>query len=99
MVLKQQRIDFLDMLKGILNDEIVCIDETCFCNIGNKTMVWYPKGQVVKDSYLVRKRERFSVCMAISSNGVIHSAKQTTPFNKVTFKDFLVQLLPKLSPA
>ena len=39
VVLKQQRHDFLDRLKGISNDEIVCIDETGFCNIGNKTMV------------------------------------------------------------
>jgi transposase len=96
--LKQQREDFLDRLKNISNDEIVCVDETGFCNIGNKTMVWYPKGKIIKDPFLARKRERFSVCMAISSHGVIQSTKQTIPFNKETFIAFLSDLLPKLSP-
>lgn len=88
--------EFERSLKSYNADEIVCLDETSFCNIGNAKFCYIRKGEK-PSAYKVSKRETFSVVMAISTKGVVCHHIQPRAYNKETFKTFLQHiLLPSL---
>lgn len=94
--MQQMYRDFASSLSTIVNDEIVCLDEVSFCNVGNTSYGYFLKNKTPK-SHCVTKREKFSVIMAITTSGVLCWQKHKSAFNKVTFLDFLKhELLPKL---
>jgi transposase len=95
-VLKEQRNQFLATLQCIPNEKIICIDETGFCNQGNVVKVWYPKGKYPKNTSYVKRREKYSVCVAISHSSILCYQKQVKPFDKVHFVKFLNELIPKI---
>ena len=94
--LYDERTSFLNKLKHISNERIICVDETGFSNVGNRMQIWFPKGAVPKDNVVLRKRERYSVCVGISVSGIVHYNKQPKAFNKLSFIAFLNELIPKL---
>ena len=95
-ILYDERVAFLNKLKDIPNEKIACVDETGFSNVGNRVQIWYPKGAIPQDNVVLRKRERYSVCVAISVSGIVHYTKQSKAFSKSTFIEFLNQMIPKL---
>lgn len=90
--------EFKDRISYLKDEEIVCLDETGFCNIGNATYGYFPKGKTPNIVH-VRRREKTSVIMAIlPAKGVVAYKLQSKPFNKETFISFLKDsLLPSLS--
>lgn len=90
---------FHSSLKGLKIEDIVCLDETAFSNIGNCSYGYFPKGKQ-PDVVIVPRRERLSVVVAIHpTHGVITCSKQKQAFNKETFfafvKDSLIPSLPE----
>jgi transposase len=95
-MMKNRYKEFEEMLKRFNDSEIVCLYETGFCNIGNIYQGYFPKGKTPSVSK-VHKRQRFSLAMAIHPlGGVIHSKLQTTPFNKITFQEFIESMMPMI---
>lgn len=95
--LQDMYIHFRDVLHNISNEQIVCIDEVAFCNIGNASYGYFVKGKTPKQRNVTR-REKVSLVMAIGSDKVICFKQQASAFNKCTFVHFLLQdLIPKLS--
>ena len=83
-------------LNALKDHEIVCLDETAFCNIGNPTYGYFPKGKV-PEQHSVPRRQRISLLMAIHSKGVISWKEQPKAFDKQSFLSYLKEcLLPKL---
>jgi transposase len=93
--IKEKYRTFKQKLNKYNDSEIVCLDETGFCNIGNSLQGYFPKGKV-PIMKKVSKRQRFSWIMAINSSGYIHSQLQAKPFNKATFQEFVISLIPRL---
>ena len=84
---------FANALEKYSDDEIVCIDETGFSNLGNAVYGYYPKGSNPIE-HSVTKRERRSLIMAIHHiSGVVSYCIQKTPFNTETFASFLKNVL------
>lgn len=89
---------FSEQINSFQDDEIVCIDETYLCNIGNPNYGYFSKGKEPIVSK-VPQRKRYSIMMAVSPTGVISITKQRRPFNKESFNSFIEDtLLPSLSP-
>lgn len=81
--------EFIANINRFKNEEIVCIDETGFCNLGNTIYGYYPKGMTPKP-IPVLKRERRSLIMAIHpTNGIIAHSLQNKSFNSLSFLSFL----------
>ena len=98
----QDKIDekaqiFKEAMSHLSNDEIVCIDETGFCNIGNAMYGYFPKGKE-PTSISFPKREKQSVMMGIHpQKGVVSFISQTKPYNTESFYTFLNdELIPSL---
>lgn len=97
----QLRMDLLnkafDQAMSVLKDnEIVCIDETHLCNIGNPIYGYFPKGQV-PTQVSFPKRLGVSIIVGIHPSGVVAIHKQAKAFNKEAFLHFLENdLLPSL---
>ena len=88
--------DFKASIDLFLNDNIVCLDETSFCNVGNPFYGYFPKGRQ-PNTIKVSKRERVSLVMAVhSSLGIVHYDLVNKAFTKATFLVFLKDLIPKL---
>jgi transposase len=94
--MKELMIDFKKKLDTFSNDEVVCVDETGFCNVGFSTYGYFPKGKIPCEKKYPR-RDKVSLAMAIQPNGIVHFQKQKEAFNKATFVKFLTDMLPKLS--
>ena len=87
---------FNDQMEKFQDNEIVCIDETYLCNIGNASYGYFKRGKypIVNT---VPKRKTFSIVMAVSSSKVIAIEKQVKPFTKDTYNDFIIKsLIPSL---
>jgi len=92
---------FSNIIGSLSDDEIVCIDETGFCNIGNHTYGYFPKGKV-PDDLLVSRRQKRSLVMAISSKHVISFHYQDKPYNSESFYNYiesLIHLVPTTTKA
>lgn len=95
--LKQMTLAFKNRLDTFNDDQVVCIDETGFCNIGNAMIGYFPKGKNPIVAH-VPKRERVSLLMAVHPTiGIVAEALQTKPYNTETFVAFLKDtLIPNL---
>lgn len=76
-------------------DEIVCIDETGFCNIGNPVYGYFQRGKqpTIPSN---KSRVKRNIVMAITSNDVIDFTISQKPYNSTTFLQFIESLIPKL---
>ena len=92
-----QVTNFVNIYDKLQDHEIVCIDETGFCNLGNSMYTYYPIGKEPQQS-LVTKREKRSMIMAIHPlQGSIAFEIQKAPFNGDSFCSFLKEnVLPRL---
>ena len=99
---KDQFDNFKNTLDGLQNNEIVCVDETGFCSVGNTCYSYFPKGKQPQISF-TKRREHKSCIMGISSNGVIAPYLQKESFNSVLFanylRDYLLPNIPKTTKA
>lgn len=96
--MKQRYLKFSEQIRNLQDDEIVCVDETYLCNIGNQSYGYFKKGMYPR-TVNVPKRKKYSIIMAVSSTEVVSLHKQTKAFNKDTFNNFIIgNLLPLLSP-
>ena len=87
---------FIKQISSLKNEEIVCIDETGFCNVGNTIYRYFPAGKIPK-SISVTRRESRSLIMAIHPiNGIINHTLQKKPFNSISFLDYIKTLIPEL---
>ena len=86
---------FANVLETLSNDEIVCVDETGFCNIGNQTYGYFPRGKYPEDN-IVSRRQRCSLVMAVSSTKVLSWRNQERPYNSDSFYNFIEALMPVL---
>jgi transposase len=78
-------------------DEIVCLDETGFCNIGNKLYGYRLPGS--QHAMLTApRRHRLSVMAAISTDGLITYTVSAKAFKSDSFLQFLEKLVPELLP-
>lgn len=95
--LKELYRNFQRSLHCLNPQNIVCLDETAFSNIGNSSYGYFTKGKQ-PEAFQVPRREKCSVVMAIHpKNGIIAFAKQPKSFNKDSFIAFLnKELLPSL---
>ena len=101
--LKQLTLAFKSRLDTLKDDQIVCIDETGFCNIGNAMLGYFSKGKEPLATH-VPKRERVSLLMAVHpSVGIVAETLQTKPYNTESFlaflKDVLIPSLPLTTTA
>lgn len=87
---------FKDKLDLFSDDQIVCVDETGFCNIGNSCYGYFPTGKNPEIKFM-RKREKLSFAMGIHSQGIVHYEKQLKAFNKVSFSEFVDNLLSRIT--
>lgn len=87
--------DFSTIYKSFGINEIVCLDEVSFCNIGNTNYGYFKKGDT-PIQHSVKGRERYSFVVAISSQGCVSYQQQRSAFNKPTFLSFITNLIPKL---
>jgi transposase len=88
--------DFGNKLSTFGDDQVVCLDETGFCNVGYVSYGYFPKGKQ-PTALRVRRRERYSVIAAIHpSEGILLTRMQQTAYNKTTFLSFIEDLLPVL---
>lgn len=87
--------EFKTLFASLNNNEIICIDETGFCNIGNPIYGYFHKGRfpIVSSN---RSRIRRNVVMAISSEDVVDYKMSSKPYNSINFYEFIITLLPKL---
>jgi len=92
--MKRMTIEFKNRIDLLSNDEIVCLDETAFCNIGNANYSYFPKGKQPIQSF-VPKRQKYSVLMAIYSQGVVAHDIIPKAFDKLSFLQALKQIVPK----
>lgn len=84
---------FENIVSAFTNDEIVCLDETGFCNVGNPFYGYHKKGMIPTSQH-VRRRERSSMIMAIhASNGIIAHHQQPMAFNSTSFMSFVKDVL------
>lgn len=90
-------LNFKTTLEQFKDHQIVCLDETAFCNIGNASYSYFPKGKQ-PIQHFVPKRSKFSALMAIHPTGVISSCLQPSAFNKSSFIEALKGFIPKLPP-
>ncbi len=87
---------FFYKMSNLRDEEIVCVDETGFCNYNNQHYGYFKKGKVPLESR-VSKRERLSLIAAIHpTEGLFHYSKQQRPFDTDTFYTFLSSLIPRL---
>jgi len=88
---------FKTVMDTLRDNEIVCVDETGFCNLGNATFSYFPKGQRPTTIHAPR-RERASLVMAIHpEKGIVASSIQYKAFNSQSFACFVKdQLLPNI---
>lgn len=95
--LKELYRDFQCSWDRLAPQNIVCLDETAFSNIGNSNYGYFFKGKQ-PEAFHVPRREKYSVVMAIHpSKGVIAFTKQSKAFNKDSFLVFLTkELIPSL---
>lgn len=90
--------EFADKLSMFRDDQVVCLDETGFCNIGYVSYGYFPKGEQ-PTSVRVRRRERYSVIAAVHpSKGVLLTKMQHMAYDKTTFLSFIDDLLSILPP-
>ena len=64
-------IEFKNTIDQLSDDEMVCLDETGFCNIGNSVYGYFPKGKQ-PIMHFVPKRLKMSLMMAIGHDHVIN---------------------------
>lgn len=95
--LDEKDLIFANKIIHIRNEEIVCIDETGFCNIGNAFYGYFEKGKN-PDNINVKKREKYSTALAISIEGLIDFKHQQGAFTTNDFLMFLKSIIPKLTP-
>ena len=77
------------------NNEIICLDETSFCNLGTSNEGYFLKGKN-PTVYNVRKRISYSVLMAINKENIISYEINDKAYNTYTFFNFIKQLINKL---
>jgi len=84
--------DFYNTIRNIPDEEIVCIDETSFCNHANNVQFYLPIG-VQPSHILLPKREKMSFVFCIDNNHVIHHASSTKAFSTSSFTSFFEDLI------
>jgi transposase len=77
------------------DDEIVCIDETSFSNLGNEKYGYFNKGKTPEMANVL-KRERYSVLMAVQPSGILQTEVFDQPVNKECFNSFMIRLLSNI---
>ena len=90
--LTERYVAFNESLQRFGNEDIICIDETGFSNVGNIAYGYFAKGKN-PEHVTVPKRVRNSVVMAINSQGMISYQLQEKPYNSRTYCDFVKSLL------
>ena len=77
-------------------DQIICLDKTGFCNVGNSVYGYYPRGKI-PEFHKHPKRIKRHVAMAITVDGIVHSKAQEKAFSTKTFVEFLKGMIESLS--
>jgi hypothetical protein len=90
---KLRESEFQNVFRNVNFNEVVCIDETGFCNIGNSVYGYFTKGKQPLENTST-KRERRSVAMAVCNDTLVHSKIQLQAFNSATFLDFITTIIP-----
>lgn len=92
-----REINFKSLYLASNYNEIVCIDETGFCNIGNPVYGYFRKGKqpVIQST---KSRVKRNMVMAISSDDVLDFTISQKPYNSIKFLQFIESLIPKLPP-
>lgn len=87
--MKQLFRAFKERLDSFLDGELVSLDETCFCNIGNISYSYAKIGTLLTPRH-VRKRKKVSVLMVVHpTQGMVSHISSSKPFCKETFLSFL----------
>lgn len=90
---------FNEQLEKLQDNEIVCVDETYLCNIGNPSYGYFRQGKhpIINNG---PKRKRYSIIATVSPTRVVSVAKQEKPFTKDTFNKYIVDsVIPFLDPS
>ena len=90
--IKQMINQFRNEKHKLSNNNIICIDETSFCNINISNEGYYPI-KMQPDQYLVRNKINLSMLMAISNKNILHYKIQNKPYNTISFMEFISELL------
>lgn len=96
--IRKLTLEFKAKLDSLQDREIVCLDETGFCNVGNAVYGYFQKGKIPTLQH-VPCRKKLSLLMAISPTGIVHSTLQKEPYNKNSFITFITSLLQSLDPS
>ena len=89
--------EFKEKINSLQDDQIVCIDETGFSNLGNTVYGYFPRG-MIPETRAFHKREKFSVLMTVHPKiGICCHTKQKQAYNKISFLAFLQDtMIPSL---
>ena len=90
--IKNKWTEFYNRIKNIPDDEIVCIDETAFCNHTAHVQFYLPKGVQV-NNIIVPRREKVSFVFCIDDRHIIHYASSMKAFSTTTFSSFFEDLI------
>jgi transposase len=89
--------NFRDLMNQNLTDKIYYIDEVGFNFSMRRKRGWSLRGhRAIRRIPLIRTRN-ISVCCAMSKNGTFCYQKQSSPFEKMSFKRFVVTVMAKLN--
>jgi transposase/DNA-binding transcriptional regulator YhcF (GntR family) len=86
---------FTRLFSSLNDNEIVCIDESGFSNIGNPIYGYFQKGKQ-PIAYHNKSRVKRNLVMAISSEDIIDFRISPKPYNSLYFYDFISSLISKL---
>ena len=93
----ERMLKFQEQINQCNNNEIACIDETGFCNVGNLAYGYFTKGKI-PESKIEPRRKSISLIMAIQPDGIISYKSLAHAFNKIHFKDYLEKsFIPSLN--
>jgi transposase len=88
---------FIELIKTIPNEEIVCIDETSFSNVANSFYGYFKKGHQPLHIE-IKEREKISCVAAISSTSYVCYDLQRGSYNTNSFYDFIENMLIPFLP-
>lgn len=95
-LLKEKTAFFCSQFKNLFNTTsfIASIDEVGFSSNLNPLHAWSEKGKrnYIKNKLDIKNRKNKSVCTCITSDGKLNYTVSTTPYNKISFLDFIIYL-------
>lgn len=93
---EEKIVTFKSLVANIPLDQIVSVDETGFCNVGNE---FYGYGQAFKDIAIHSPKRFKNTCiMAATTNGILCYSLQKESATKISFTSFISKLLSCVQP-